>query len=142
MRRAWWVAVLLVGCSGAGPGDAGHDAGADAGTDAGPVCDPPAVKPDELCGELMVGRPCEATWAAQAWDGGACTNARIFHTSCGEFLGWRSETTLDLGPNNDCFYRDGGLVGTVYKSDVGILVTGSRPAACTWARLCSPDGGP
>lgn len=138
MRRGCWLALTLVACSGTGPGDAG----ADAGIDAGPVCDPPAMRPDELCGELAVGRPCDALWANQAWDGGTCSTARIFHSSCAGFSGWRSETTLDLGPNNDCFYRDGGLVGTVYTSDVGILVAGSRPSGCAWTLVCSPDGGP
>lgn len=130
--------LLLLGC-GATPL---ADAGVDAGRDAGPVCDPPASPPMEFCSSLAIGRPCEARWSDQAHDGGTCTGGTVAHLGCGAFLGWRYESASGIGPTNECFYVDGGLVGSVYRSDVGTSVAGTRPVGCAWSTLCSPDAGP
>jgi hypothetical protein len=59
-------------------------------------------------------------------------------TTCGALRAYSTDYYTTLGLYNECWYADGGLVGTLYRSDiVPYPVSGTRGVGCAWETTCT-----
>ena len=97
----------------------------------------PLAQGQELCVQLPTPGTCADTEAAevQALQATCPFNTRV--TNCGGLVGWSKGPPVAVDAYIECWYLDGGLIGSVYRTDTDNQVAGRRPAqACGWDAGC------